>query len=60
MKKTTKLLALALVLVLALGLAGCGAQTSYGVSEEAYDTAPMEAPANTTSSSEPGIYMMFR
>ena len=41
MKKTTKLLALALVLVLALGLAGCGAKTSYTVSEEAYDIAPM-------------------
>lgn len=55
MKKTTKLLALALVLVLALGLAGCGAKTSYTVSEEAYDIAPMEAPASAESFMDAGF-----
>ena len=49
MKKTTKLLALALAVVLALGLAGCGAKTSYGATEEAYDSSPMEAPASDES-----------
>ena len=55
MKKTTKLLTLALVLVLALGLAGCGAKTSYTVSEEAYDIAPMEAPASAESFMDAGF-----
>ena len=35
--------------MLALGLAGCGAKTSYGATEEAYDSSPMEAPASDES-----------